>query len=202
MPEALKQLIHSISFLPGIGEKSAAKLAFFLLNSNENFRKTLANNISDIHTKIGTCSRCHSITDASQDLCNICQNNSRDPYQIAVVEEYLDSLTLEQSGGYTGVYHVLGGAISPVNGVFIGDLNLESLFKRITDSDKNVEIILATNPNIEGEATVHYIKEEIEKRKLKHKTTLTRLSRGLSSGYIEYADNVTLMNALKERKEV
>jgi len=202
VPEALKQLIHSISFLPGIGEKSAAKLAFFLLRSNKNFTETLARNIENIQHKIGHCQTCHSITDKGKTTCSICSDDTRNKYQIAVVEEYLDELTLEQSGGYNGVYHVLGGAISPVNGVFISDLNLASLFKRINDADKNVEIILATNPNIEWEATVHYIREEIEKQKLKHKVTITRLSRWLSSGYIEYADNITLMNALKERKEI
>jgi len=121
---------------------------------------------------------------------------------LLIVEEYLDMLTIEQSGWYKWVYHVLWGAISPINWVFISDLSFEKLFERIQDSDEDIELILATNPNIEWEATTNYIKEEIEKRWYKHKTKITRLSRGLSSGYIEYADNITLMNALKERKEL
>ena len=148
------------------------------------------------------CTVCHSICDAGRELCGICDKQTRDRAKICIVEEYLDMLTIEQSGGYNGVYHILGGAISPINGVFVGDLNFESLFHRISESETNVEIILATNPNIEGEATSAYLKEQIEKRAMKHKVLLTRLSRWLSSGYIEYADNITLINAIKERKEM
>ncbi|NVP17894.1 recombination protein RecR [Candidatus Gracilibacteria bacterium] len=202
MPESLKQLINSIGYLPGIGEKTATKLAFFLLNANKNYIENLSGNLKNIKEKISFCKNCNSLCDKGNDLCKICESNSRNKNLIAIVEEYLDLLTIEETGGFNGVYHVLGGAISPINGVFIGDLKFEELFKRIISSDDDVEIILATNPNIEGEATSNYIIEEIEKRKLKYKTKITRLSRGLSSGYIEYADNITLVNALKERKEI
>jgi len=188
--------------LPGIGEKSATKLAFFLLNSNSNFIEDFAKNLKDIKENTGKCSTCHAITDKGKDICEICNNTSRDKSYICIVEEYLDMLTIEQTGNYPWVYHILWGAISPINGVFVWDLNFGSLFQRIEDADNNLELILATNPNIEWEATTSYLKEEITKRWLKHKTTLTRLSRGLSSGYIEYADNMTLINALKERKEI
>jgi recombination protein RecR len=202
LPEALKRLIQSIWYLPGIWENRATKLAFFLLNSNKNFIEHLSQDIQNIKEKVSYCKNCHGLTDISQDTCNICRSKNRDKLLIAVVEEYLDLLTIEQSGGFKWSYHVLGGAISPINWVFIWDLNFESLFNRIIDADQNIELILAMNPNIEWEATINYIKETIEKKKLKHKVTLTRLSRGLSSGYIEYADNVTLMNAMKERREV
>lgn len=202
MPEALKRLIQSIWYLPGIWENRATKLAFFLLNSNKNFIENLSNDIQNIKNKVWSCETCHGLTDKNQAICNICSSKNRDKTTIAVVEEYLDLLTIEQSGWYTATYHVLGGAISPINGVFIWDLNFETLFTRIIDADTKIELILSMNPNIEWEATINYIKEEIEKRKLKHKVILTRLSRGLSSGYIEYADNVTLMNAMKERREV
>ncbi|QFR38700.1 recombination protein RecR [Candidatus Gracilibacteria bacterium 28_42_T64] len=202
MPEALKRLINSIGYLPGIGENRATKLAFFLLNANQNFIETLSENILNIKGKIDFCNSCNGLTDSGKEVCNICKSTSRNHTTIAVVEEYLDMLTVEQSGGYKGIYHVLGGAISPINGVFISDLSFEKLFERIKDSDEDIELILATNPNIEGEATTNYIKEEVEKRGYKYKTKITRLSRGLSSGYIEYADNITLMNALKERKEI
>lgn len=202
MPEALKQLINSISYLPGIWEKSANKLAFFLLNANSNYRDNLAKHISDIQSKTSLCETCFWVTDIARPQCNICSNSSRDRSTIAVVEEYLDMLTLEQAGWFNGLYHILGGAISPINGIFVADLKLAELFERIQASDTNIELILAVNPNIEGEATINYIKEEINQRKLNHKTTLTRLSRWLSSGYIEYADNMTLMNALNERKKV
>ncbi len=202
MPEALKKLINSIGYLPGIGEKSASKLAFFLLNANSSYLENLAKNIGDIKDKTSNCDTCFGVTDLGKTTCNTCMNASRDASTIAVVEEYLDMLTIEQARWYTGLYHILGWAISPVNGVFVADLKLRELFERIESSNDNIELILAVNPNIEWEATINYIKEEITNKKLHHKTTLTRLSRGLSSGYIEYADNIPLVNALNERKKI
>lgn len=202
MPEALKELINSISYLPWIWEKSATKLAFFLLNSNKNYINSLSDNLLNIKNKVHFCKECHSLTDISKEKCNICSSNSRDKTTIAIVEEYLDMITLEESWGYKGSYHILWWAISPINWVFIWDLNFESLFNKISESDDKLELILATNPNIEWEATSTYISEEIIKRWFKYKTKITRLSRWLSSWYIEYADNITILNALKERKEV
>jgi len=202
MPEALKQLINSISYLPWVWEKSATKLAFFLLNSNKNFIETLSENLVNIKDKVHFCKECNSLTDIWKEKCNICESESRDKKTIAIVEEYLDMVTLEESGWYKWVYHILWWAISPINWVFIWDLYFESLFKKINDAVWKLELILATNPNIEWEATSTYITEEIEKRGLKYKTKITRLSRWLSSWYIEYADNITLVNALRERKEV
>ncbi len=111
-------------------------------------------------------------------------------------------LTIENSKIFKGRYHILGGAISPINGVFIWDLNFESLFQRISDVSGELELIMATNPNIEWEATVQYILSELEKRGLKKFVKVTRLSRWLSSGYLEYADNITLINSIKERIEI
>lgn len=202
MPESLKQLINSISYLPWIWEKSATKLAFFLLNSNKNYLDNLTNSIKNIKEKIDFCENCFSLCDKWSKICKICESKERNKNTIAIVEEYLDLLTIEECSWYKWVYHVLWWAISPINWVFIWDLKFKELFKRIEDSDEKIEIILATNPNIEWEATGNYIIEEIEKRWLKHKTKITRLSRWLSSWYIEYADNITLVNALKERKEV
>ncbi len=202
MPEALKQLINSISYLPGIWEKSATKLAFFLLNSNKNFIENLSDNLLNIKDKVHFCSECNSLTDIWKETCEICLSTKRDKTTIAIVEEYLDMVTLEESGWYKWVYHILWWAISPINWVFIWDLNFELLFKKIAESNDKLELILATNPNIEWEATSTYLTEEIEKRWLKYKTKITRLSRWLSSWYIEYADNITLVNALRERKEV
>ena len=202
MPESLKKLIRSINMLPGIGEKSATKLAFFLLNANSNFIEEFSKNLKDVKENTGKCTTCHAITDKWKTQCEICSSTSREKKYICIVEEYLDMLTIEQTGNYSWVYHILWGAISPINWVFVWDLNFGSLFDRIEASDTNLELIIATNPNIEWEATTSYLKEEIAKKWLKHKATLTRLSRGLSSGYIEYADNMTLINALKERKEI
>lgn len=202
MPEALKDLINSISYLPWIWEKSATKLAFFLLNSNQNFIENLSENLVNIKNKVHFCKECHCLTDINNDKCNICKSDSRDKNTIAIVEEYLDMITIEESGWYKWQYHILWWAISPINWVFIWDLNFEWLFRRISEIDWKIELILATNPNIEWEATSNYIIEEIEKRELKYKIKITRLSRWLSSWYIEYADNITLVNALKERKEI
>nr|MDD3720690.1 recombination mediator RecR [Candidatus Gracilibacteria bacterium] len=202
MPEALKKIINTISLLPGIGEKSATKLAFFLLNTNLNYIEEFKKNLNDLKHKVSKCSICGALTDIEDDICKICSSKNREQNTICIIEEYLDLLTIEQTGGYSGVYHVLGGAISPINGVFVADLNFKKLWERISESNKRVELIIATNPNIEGEATTMYIKEEIERLGLKYKVNMTRLSRGLSSGYIEYADNITILNAIKERKEI
>lgn len=202
MPEALKKLISSISYLPWIWENRATKLAFFLLNANNNYIESLSESLINIRKNIGRCKTCNWLTDNTKIICNICANIYKNQTKIAIVEEYLDMLTLENSWGFDGVYHILWGAISPINWIFIGDLSFKQLFERIENSDDNIELILATNPNIEWEATNNYIIEEIEKRKLQYKTTITKLSRGLSSGYIEYADNITLMNALKDRKKI
>lgn len=201
MPEALKALINSIWYLPWIWEKSATKLAFFLLNANKNFIENFKQNL-DIKEKLSFCKNCNSLTDLWKELCNICSKQERNRDVICLVEEYLDMLTIENSGWYDWVYHILGWAISPINWVFIWDLNFPKLFERISNSDNNIELILWLNPNIEWEATASYVREEIVKRWLKYKVKITRLSRWLSSGYIEYADNITLINALKERKEV
>ncbi len=202
MPESLKQLINAISYLPWIWEKSATKLAFFLMNANKNYIENLSDNLINIKDNIAFCEVCNSLCDKWQSKCNICKSWNREHTTIAIVEEYLDMLTIEEAWWYKWVYHVLWWAISPINWVFIWDLKFEELFKRIIESDENIELILATNPNIEWEATSNYIIEEIEKRKLKYKTKITRLSRWLSSWYIEYADNITLLNAIKERKEI
>jgi len=202
MPEALKKLINSISYLPWVWEKSATKLAFFLLNANKNYIENLQNDLINIKDKISHCKICHSLTDIWKEKCSICDNNSRNHNIIAIVEEYLDMQTIEFSSSFEWVYHILWWAISPINWVFISDLNFNTLFQRIEESDDKVELVIATNPNIEWEATTSYILEEIENRKLKHKTKITRLSRWLSNWYIEYADNITLANAVKERKEI
>lgn len=202
MPEALKKLINTIGYLPGIGEKSATKLGFFLLNANASYLESFKNSLDNLQHKVWKCEKCHCLVDAGKDLCNICRSETRDKNIICVVEEYLDMITIEESWQFGGTYHILGWAISPMNGVFIADLTFEMLFARISDIEWDVELILATNPNIEGEATNAYLKEEIAKREIAYKTTITKLSRGLSSWYLEYADNITIINALRDRKKV
>lgn len=202
MPESLKKLINIIGFLPWVWEKSATKLAFFLLNSNKNFIENFAESLINLQKNIKKCENCWSLIDANKDICNICSDEKRDKNIICVVEEYLDMVTIESSNSFNWKYHILGWSISPINWIFIWDLNFENLFKRIAEASNEIEIIIATNPNIEWEATSMYIKEQIEKRWLKKFVKLTRLSRWLSSWYIEYADNMTLINSIKERKEI
>lgn len=202
MPESLKKLINLIWFLPWIWEKSATKLAFFLLNSNKNFLQNLSSSLNEIQSSVKKCDMCWSLVDKNIDLCHICKSQSRKEDLICVVEEYLDMLTIENSQIFDWKYHILWWAISPINWVFIWDLNFEKLFERIQNHNWNMEILVATNPNIEWEATSMYIREQIEKRWLKKFVTLTRLSRWLSSWYLEYADNITLINSIKERKEI
>lgn len=202
MPESLKKLINLIWFLPGIWEKSATKLAFFLLNSNKNYLENISNILLHLKTSVSKCENCWALIDVEKKLCSICLSENRNKNIICVVEEYLDMISIENSKVFNGVYHILGWAISPMNWIFIWDLNFENLFKKISNIQTNIELIMATNPNIEWEATVQYIIGELEKRWLKKFVKLTRLSRWLSSGYIEYADNITLINSIKERKEI
>lgn len=202
IPKALENLIKTISYLPWIWEKSAQKIAFFLLNSNKNYTNTLAQNILNIKENISFCKNCNCLIDKNETICSICWDDTRQKNIICVVEDYLDMITIENLKVFNWVYHILGWAISPINWIFIWDLNFESLFKKIETLNTEIELIIATNPNIEWEATSMYIKEEIEKRRLKKFVKLTRLSRWLSSWYIEYADNITLINSLKDRKEM
>ncbi len=202
MPESLKKLINLITFLPWIWEKSAMKLAFFLLNSHQNYLENISHSLLHLKTSVSKCQNCWSLIDIENTLCTICTSEKRNTNIICVVEEYLDMISIENSKVFNGVYHILGGSISPMNWVFIWDLNFKKLFLRLENACEKIELIMATNPNIEWEATVQYIISELEKRWLKRWVKLTRLSRWLSSGYIEYADNITLINSIKERKEI
>lgn len=202
MPEWLKKLITSISYLPWIWEKTATKLALFLLKANSNYINSFSDNLKWIRDDIDFCKNCFSLCDKWKQMCAICNNLNRDINQIAVIEEYLDFVSIEESWWYKWLYHILWWAISPVNWVFIWDLHFKELFKRIENHEWKLELILATNPNLEWEATSTYITEEIKKRWLSYKVEITKLSRWLSSWYIEYADNITLINALRERKKI
>lgn len=201
MPEILKKLINIISLLPWIWDKSATKLAFFLLNANSNYITNFAKTLIDLKQNIWKCEDCNALLDSWKHKCEICSNKERKHDIICIIEEYLDMLSIEQTWYYNWTYHILGWAISPINWVFVWDLNFPTLFKRI-ENNSHTELILATNPNIEWEATAMYIKEEIEKRWLKNKVIITRLSKWISAWYIEYADNISLINSIKDRKEI
>lgn len=194
LPRALETLIQELNKLPGIGPRTAERLAMSILQRGNNEAELLAGALADLHENITECSNCHHLT--SEALCAVCQDDQRNQAIIAVVEDALDVIALERSGGFSGVYHVLGGIISPVDGIGPDQLNIATLKSRV-DAGGVEEIILATNPSVEGEATAHYI------RNLMPEITITRLARGLPMGSdLEYADQITLSRALEGRQAV
>lgn len=193
-------LIEEFSKLPGVGVKTAQRLAFFILRSPNDQARRLAEAIVRVKESIIYCSRCFNITET--DPCVICSNAGRDQDLICVVEEPLDVLALEKTGVYKGLYHVLHGALSPMNGVGWKDLRADELVKRVATGDVR-EVILATNPGFEGDYTARTIEREI-KNELKQPTLrITTLARGLPiGGDLEYADEGTLSRAIEGRREM
>jgi recombination protein RecR len=193
---AMTRLIDELNKLPGIGPKSAQRLAYFLLRAPEEQARALAEAIIAVKEKIIFCSICQNITET--DPCLICQSRERDQTKICVVEEPLDILALEHTKSYHGLYHVLHGVISPLEGIGPEELKIKQLLDRLRGGMVQ-EIILATNPNLEGEATALYLYRLISLLGIK----VTRLARGLPYGSdLEYADEVTLTRALEGRQEI
>jgi len=192
----MAQLIEELHKLPGIGPKNAQRLAYFLLHAPEEQARALAEAIIAVKEKIIFCSVCQNITEV--DPCAVCQDEQRDRSKICIVEKPLDILPLERTRGYNGLYHVLHGVISPMEGVGPDDLRIRELLARLKNSSVQ-ETILATNPNLEGEATAMYLQRLIAPLGIK----VTRLARGLPFGSsLEYADEVTLTRALEGRQEI
>jgi recombination protein RecR len=203
LPRSLQKVIEEFSKLPGIGNKSASRLAFYLINQPKGVAEEFGQALLELKNNLKTCSNCFNITD--QDPCVICSDSKRDKEKICVVEHPLDVLALEKTHEFNGLYHILGGAISPVDGIGPDDLRIEQLLKRVGEQEIE-EVILATNPSLEGEATAMYITKEIRNEKLeirnKKGIKVTRIARGLPmGGDLEYADEVTLSRALEGRKE-
>lgn len=189
------RLIEELHKLPGIGPKSAQRLAYHLLRAPTEEATALAEAIIDVKNKIVLCSQCQNI--AEDDPCQICQDEKRDRSQICVVAEPLDILALERTQSYHGLYHVLHGVLSPMDGIGPEELKIKELLSRL-QADAVKEIILATNPNLEGEATAMYLQRLISPLGVR----VTRLARGLPFGSnLEYADDVTLTRALEGRQE-
>jgi recombination protein RecR len=189
-------LIEEFSKLPGVGVKTAQRLTFFILRSPSDQARRLAEAIMRVKESIVYCSRCFNITEI--DPCLICSNPNREQELICVVEEPLDVLALEKTGVYKGLYHVLHGALSPVEGIGPKDLRIDELLKRVRESHVR-EVILATNPNFEGEYTANYIQKELKPFNVR----ITGLARGLPiGGDLEYADEGTLSRALEGRREM
>ena len=194
--EPVSRLIEELSKLPGIGPKSAARLTYYLLRIPEAEARALAEAIIAVKEKTVLCDSCQNITDSNP--CAVCASKERDHSIICVVKEPLDILALERTGQYRGLYHVLHGVISPMDGIGPDDLKIKELLQRLKTSSVK-EVILATNPNLEGEATAMYLQRLLSPFSIR----LTRLARGLPvGGDLEYADEVTLTHALEGRQEM
>jgi recombination protein RecR len=190
------RLIEEFHKLPGVGPKSAQRLTYYLLRAPQEEARALAEAILEVKDKITFCSTCQNVTDS--DPCLICTNPERDQSLICVVEEPLDILALERTRSYNGLYHVLHGVISPMDGVGPEHLKVEELLERLKGGSVQ-EVILATNPNLEGEATAMYLSRLLRPLGVR----VTRLARGLPSGAdLEYADDLTLTRALEGRQEM
>ncbi len=193
--DPVARLIEELAKLPGIGAKSAQRMAFHIINMSDEKAEMLAEAILDAKKKVRYCSVCCNITDG--DVCHICSSHTRDKSVIMVVEDPRDMAAYEKTREYNGVYHVLNGAISPLTGIGPDDIKIKELIRRLDDSVK--EIILATNPNVEGEATAMYIARLVKPMGIK----ATRIANGVPvGGDLEYIDEVTLSRALEGRREV
>jgi recombination protein RecR len=195
-PEPIAKLIDSFSRLPGIGPKTAGRLAFHIIRMKEEDVLEFAKSLVNVKRNLHYCSVCFNITDT--DPCRICQDKSRDPSVICIVQEPKDVGAMERTREFNGYYHVLHGAISPMEGIGPDEIRITELLKRLGD-DTIQEMILATNPNIEGEATAMYISRLVKNFGIK----VTRIAHGLPvGGDLEYADEVTLSKALEGRREI
>lgn len=196
VPKPVERLIEAFARLPGIGPKTASRLTYFLLRSAEEESRELAEAVLAMRTGTTFCTNCFNIT--VDKLCPVCKDEARDPTIICVVEEPLDVVAIERTDQFRGRYHVLHGAINPVEGVGPEDLRITELLTRITREGIQ-EVIMATNPTLEGEATAMYLKRQLQGQSVR----LTRLARGLpSGGDLEYADVTTLSQALHGRSEL
>jgi recombination protein RecR len=198
LPEPVQNLVDAFARLPGIGPKTASRLTFYLLRAPEELSESLSEALLGIKQETGLCEVCFNITRKDSPICEICASEQRDRQTLCVVEEPLDVLAIEKTAGYNGLYHVLHGVLSPIEGVGPEDLKIKELFKRLQENDFT-EVILATNPSMEGDATAMYLYERISPTI----DRVTRLARGLPvGGDLEYADQNTLLRALAGRQNL
>jgi recombination protein RecR len=198
LPEPILNLINALERLPGIGPKSASRLAFYLLRADESVSTELAEALTGLKQRIAYCSECFNITEAGRELCDVCANPKRDASLICVLEDALDVLALERTGAYQGRYHVLGGVMNPIEGVGPDDIKIRPLIERVARGGVR-EVILATNPSMEGDTTAMYLQQQLRASGVH----VTRLARGLPmGGDLEYADQNTLLRALQGRQQM
>ena len=198
-PVAIQNVIENLSRLPGIGKKTAFRLTFFLINSNDNYVVNLANSIVNLKKNIRFCKKCYNFS--TDEVCEICSNKKRDESLLCVVESVTDLYTIEQTGEYNGYYHVLHGAISPIDGILPENIKVKELIKKLYNENFK-EVIIATNPTSEGNATASYILEQIQKYIKKH-ISISRIASGIPVGSeIEYIDKLTISQSIKNRKKI
>ncbi len=194
----VERLIEEFAKLPGIGQKTAQRLAFYIMNQPKEVAQNFAQALLDAKTNVYTCKICQNLTDS--EICPICKNPARDRSIICVVTDPKDVIAFERTREFRGLYHVLHGTISPLNGVGPDDIRIKDLLKRVADENEDVkEVIIATNPDTEGEATAMYLSRILRPFGIK----ITRLAYGMPvGGHLEYVDEVTLMRALEGRREI
>lgn len=198
LPEPVQNLITAFERLPGIGPKTASRLTFFLLRGKDDLPETLSAALAALRSATRLCDICFNITLADRDKCDICSDSQREESTICVVEEPLDVLMLERTGIFNGRYHVLHGVLSPIEGIGPEDIKIRQLVERVKGGQVK-EVILATNPSMEGDATALYIRQQLAESTIR----ITRLARGLPVGSdLEYADQNTLLRALSGRQDM
>jgi recombination protein RecR len=198
LPAALVNAIDELGNLPGVGSRTAERYAYFLLKSDKHMSKKMADSISKLHSSVKSCPVTFALIDANETISPLYSDSSRDKKIIAIVEEPLDIIALERTGQFSGTYHVLGGAISPIDGIGPEQLHIPELLSRIK-KDKVKEVIIATNASVEGESTALFLQKNINDAGIKVK--LTRLARGIPVGVdLEYAGQITLSHALEDRR--
>ncbi len=196
MISPLEKLIKSLKKFPGVGEKTATRYAFFILNADKTEINDLVKSIETVKRDLRLCSRCFHLTD--DDLCNVCKDNRRDESRLCVVESPLDLLAVEKSGQFNGTYHVLHGVMAPLDGIGPGEIRLNELLSRVKKENVK-EVILALNPTVEGEATASFIKDQLKETRV----IVSRIAYGIPvGGSLEYADPLTLGRALEHRTKI
>lgn len=200
LPRALTNVIEALSMLPGVGQRTAERYAYFLFKSNPDISHNIADALENLHDKVKSCPITFSLIDAEEEVSSFYSDSARDKTTILVVEEPLDIYAIEQTKSYKGTYHVLGGAISPIDGITPDQLHIGELIKRVND-DGVKEVIIATNPSVEGESTALLLEKLLHEQNPELK--LTRLARGLPLGVdLSYADQITLSAALENRTKL